>query len=312
MYRLLNQRRIRQPLIQGSREHRVNTIQCVIGTRALVQSEGEFVDVSLEMLLGYLMVDAIDSTFQDRPHAFNSVGVDIAIHVFFCAVFHRVMVVEQSVESGIAAVVVGMKNRSRFDIRENRTVDMVAVGGVQCRGNNAAFPDGVRTRAFAHPNDGCFPNGATSGFEFLGFVFVAFKATDKGFVHFDNAAQWVVGRPAGFAQPLEHEPCRGLGNADLFGQLDAGDTLTGGDKQVHPINPLVERDMRAFHDGLGANGEDFHAGIAMIVTWTAFSYAFALLAMWALRAVWPALLFHERASDILIRKPLEYLDKANG
>ena len=45
------------------------------------------------------------------------------------------MVVEQSVESGIAAVVVGMKNRSRFDIRENRTVDTVAVGGVQCRGN---------------------------------------------------------------------------------------------------------------------------------------------------------------------------------
>ena len=110
-----------KPFVQGSCKHRVNTIQCVIGTRALIQSEGEFIDVPLEMLLGYLMVDAIDSTSQDRPHAFNSVGVDIAIHVFFRAVFHRVMVVEQPVKSGIAAVVVGMKNRSRFDIRENRT-----------------------------------------------------------------------------------------------------------------------------------------------------------------------------------------------
>ena len=93
---------------------------------------------------------------------------------------------------------------------------MVAVGGVQCRGNDAAFPDGVRTRAFTHANDWGFSHGATSGFELLGLVFVAFKATDKGFVHFDNAAQWVVGRPAGFTEALEHEPTPILGESQAL------------------------------------------------------------------------------------------------
>ena len=73
----------------------------------------------LEVLLRHLMIDTVDPTLQDRPHAFNPVGVDIAVHIFLCTVFDCVMVVEQSVKSGIAAVVVGMKDRSRLDIREN-------------------------------------------------------------------------------------------------------------------------------------------------------------------------------------------------
>ena len=222
------------------------------------------------------------------------------------------MVVEQPVKSGIAAVVVGMKNRSRFDIRENRTVDMVAVGGVQCRGNNAAFPDGVRTRAFAHPNDGCFPNGSASGFEFLGFVFVAFKATDKGFVHFDNAAQWVVGRPAGFTETAKHEPCRFLSNTYFLCKLDTRNALASRDQFVHPQNPFIERDMGAFHDGLGTDRENLHTGITAIVPALARSYALIFLAMRALDAVRPSLPFHEGTGDLLIRKHLKELVCANG
>ena len=58
---LFSQCRIREPFVQGSCKHRVNTIQCVIGTRALIQSEGEFIDMPLEMLLGHLMIDTIDT-----------------------------------------------------------------------------------------------------------------------------------------------------------------------------------------------------------------------------------------------------------
>ena len=223
------------------------------------------------------------------------------------------MIVEQSVESGIAAVVVGMKDRTRLDIRENRTVDMVAVGGVQRRGNNAAFPDGVRTRAFTHANDGGFPHGATSGFELLGFVFVAFKATDKGFVHFDNASQWVMRRPAGFTETAKHKPCRFLRNANFFCKLDAGHAFASRYKQVHAINPLMQWDMGALHDGLGADGEDLHAGIAAIVSaMIIVSYAGIFLAMRTLRTSRPPLLFHEDAGSLLVWKHLKELVCANG
>ena len=65
------------------------------------------------------MIDPVDPTLQDRPHAFNSVGVHIAVNKLLSTVFDCVMIVEQSVESGIAAVVVGMKDRTRLDIRED-------------------------------------------------------------------------------------------------------------------------------------------------------------------------------------------------
>ena len=308
----LNQCRIREPFIQGSRKHRINTVQGVIGTRALVQAELEFIDIPLQMLRHDMMIDPVDPTLQDRPHAFNSVGVHIAVNKLLSTVFDCVMIVEQSVESGIAAVVVGMKDRTRLDIREDRTVDMVAVGGVQRRGNNAAFPDGVRTRAFTHANDGGFPHGATSGFEFLGFVFVAFKATDKGFVHFDNASQWVMRRPAGFTEALEHEPRRPLLYANLFRQLDAGNAFASRDQFVHPQNPFIERDMRALHDGLGADGEYFKTCVTAIITTFFCAYAVIFLAVWALWAIRPTFLFHEVTGGLLVWKHLKDLVCANG
>ena len=57
----LGQGRIREPLVQRSRKHRINAVQGMIRTRALIQSEGKFVDIPLEMFLGDLMIDTIDT-----------------------------------------------------------------------------------------------------------------------------------------------------------------------------------------------------------------------------------------------------------
>ena len=75
---LLCQRRIRESLVQRSCEHRINAVERMIGTRALIQAELEFIDVPLEMFLGHLVIDTIDPTLQDGPYTFNPVGVDIA------------------------------------------------------------------------------------------------------------------------------------------------------------------------------------------------------------------------------------------
>ena len=119
-------------------------------------------------------------------------------------------------------------------------------------------------------------------------------------------------RPAGFTEALEHEPRRLLAYADFFGKLDRGNALTCCNKQVHAINPLVEWDMGALHDGLGTNGKDFHAGIAAIVAALACTYALILLAMWALWAIRPSLLFHEGTGRFLIGKHLKQLIFANS
>ena len=50
-------------------------------------------------------------------------------------------------------------------------------------------------------------------------------------------------RTASLTQTVKHEPCRFLLNANLFGDLHGADALTGGDEQVHGIEPLMQRDV---------------------------------------------------------------------
>ena len=109
---LFNQFGICQSFIQRAREHRVNAVEGVIGTRALIESEGELVDIPLQMLGRDMVVDAIDTTLQNGPHALNPVGVDIAINEFFRAVFHGVVSVEQAIKTKVAAVIVSVKDGS--------------------------------------------------------------------------------------------------------------------------------------------------------------------------------------------------------
>ena len=70
--------------------------------------------------------------------------------------------------------------------------------------------------------------------------------------------------------------------------------------------------MGALHDGLGTDGEHFHAGIAPIVAAIACTYALIFLAMWAPYSVRPPLLLHELTGRVLVWKSLKYLDKTDS
>ena len=53
-------------------------------------------------------------------------------------------------------------------------------------------------------------------------------ATDKSFIDFDDALEFVEVFATGFAEPVKHKPGRALGDADLFRQLHRRDSFASG------------------------------------------------------------------------------------
>src|SRR5450756_1876763 len=96
-------------------------------------------------------------------------------------------------------------------------------------------PFDAASGTLTHSEDDSFTDRTSSSLELLRFVLVLFLAADECLIHFDQASETVILAAfshAGFTQPLEHEPCRLLGNSDLLRHLHRTDTLPSGDKQV--------------------------------------------------------------------------------
>lgn len=85
-------------------------------------------------------------------------------------------------------------------------------------------------------------------------------------INLNDAAQLVygIGSRARLAQPPQDEPCRLLGDTDLFGELHRGNPLAGGNQQVHGVDPLVQRHLGPLEDRSGTNGEIEVAGVAVV------------------------------------------------
>jgi len=69
---------------------------------AVIQAEGELVDVAAKVLAAGVVIDANDAPFHDRENAFNAVRGDVATHVFARSVVDRIMAEEQSADPGVA------------------------------------------------------------------------------------------------------------------------------------------------------------------------------------------------------------------
>src|SRR5215212_8345917 len=104
----------------------------------------------------------------------------------------------------------------------------------------------------------------TPRLQFLAFVFVCFFAPDVSLVDFDDAPQLVKFIATSLAEPTENEPCGFLSDTDLLRKLHGGDALARRDDEVHRVNPLVQRNVRALEDRAGADGEIRLALVAAI------------------------------------------------
>jgi hypothetical protein len=70
-------------------------------------------------------------------------------------------------------------------------------------------------------------------------MLVAFFSADESFIPFDGATQRFHITAASLTQASQNEPRGFLSHADFLGQLHGGDALSGRDKQVHGVDPLV-------------------------------------------------------------------------
>ena len=141
--------------------------------------------------------------------------------------------------------------------------------------------------SLAHSKNGRLADCAATGLELLVFVLVGLDTTDETLIYFDNAAKLLEIRPARFPNSMQHEPSRCLPNADLFRQLQTRYALASREKQVHCVNPLVQRNVRALEYRASAHREVFFALVAAVEAVLARRDPFAQTAYWTFGAFRP-------------------------
>ncbi len=127
----------------------------------------------------------------------------------------------------------------------------------------------------------------------------------------NHAAQLRQIIAASLTQTMQGEPGGLLRDADLLGQLQAADALTGRHKQVHGIQPLVQRNVRTLKNRAGSDGEVLLALVAAVVAILAYRDALTDAADWADDAIRPEARFKVDAGRLLIGEHLEKLEGAD-
>src|SRR5215218_3204879 len=273
---------------------------------ALVQPERELVNVAAQVLWAGMMVDADDAAFEDREDALDAVGRHAVANELASAVIDGLVIEEQPGEATVSGELVSVQRRANRDVLVNCPVNgfLIRVSDRLCLYLAAG--------ALAHPQNGSLANRAASRVQLLFLVLVGLDPADIGFVNLDDAGQLLEFGTASLAQPVQHEPCRLLRNADFLRQLQAAYPLPCRDEQVHRIDPLVQRDMRPFHDRPGANREVLLALAAAVIAALACRDALAETADRATRAVRPQPAFEPQPTGFRVRDHLEKLVRGNG
>lgn len=111
---------------------------------------------------------------------------------------------------------------------------------------------------------------------------------------------------------MQDEPRGLLGDAYLLAQLQAADALASGHKQIHGIQPLVQRDVATLEYRASAHREGFNALVTAVVTIGARCDAVSHAADRTAAAVRPQTLFEIRPRRLCIGKHGEQLVSADG
>src|ERR1700723_56017 len=226
---------------------------------ATVEPIGHFANVAVKVLGRNPMVNADDLALQERPDAFDTVRVDMAVADVFAAA-----VVD--VEGGIGAAQAGI---SGVLVR----VDRVAVAhvGADDRLNGLAVNvgDGSGAQlavALQHTHDDCLASAALRAGGALVGVLVLRLAAHESLINLNAAFQRRVERlrAGSVAEAVKDEPGRLLGHAKVGGERRGSDAL--GVRRDHPDSrvPRTERQLRILEDGPDADAEALAADVALV------------------------------------------------
>jgi len=291
---------IGKPLAGNAVDKTIESRQGVVFDVALIQPEGKFIDVASKMFVACMVINAVNAALHNRENAFNAVRGHAIADIFASTVIDGFM--SKTVDIAIGACFIGVDNRTGLYMLMNCGLDCVSIGASNRHGDGAAT-------TLPHAENRAFPDRPTPSPQLLVFVFIRFFATNKGFVDFDDALKLSeVFAAASFSQSVQDEPSRLLRDADFFGQLHAGNALTGRHKQVHRVNPLVQWNMAALENRASAHRKVLFALIAAVVAALALRDAFAQATNRATWAVGPKPPFEVNPRRFLVREHLEKLE----
>src|SRR6185437_14627973 len=96
-------------------------------------------------------------------------------------------------------------------------------------------------------------------------VLIALQSADESLVNLDGTAQLSQVFSARLTETVKNKPCGLLGDSNLFSQLHRRYSLASRDKQIHRVEPFVQRYVRPLEDSSSPHGEVQLAGVATVV-----------------------------------------------
>ncbi len=204
---------------------------------------------------------AYNPAFQNRPEAFDGVGVDQAIDVRL-AVVDRLMG-QQSLHAVISTVFV----------REQQGLAQIDVAPHQSREVREAQPIGLPSLhlafAFHHANHWRFARATATGSVIIVLVIaLARRAADIGFIHFNYAGKQRTVILHGLTDAVSDRPRSLNGQFQIPRKLAAGDALLGIQNQRDSQKPFLHRKPRVKEDRPDGNGKRLPAGVAVVTQLT--------------------------------------------
>lgn len=198
-------------------------------------------------------VSALESSLEQAPEVFESVGVDATVNVTFGMV-NDFMLVIPVLEHVVGREIVGVDRGVRFDVAVNFSLDNVTAASWNHHRTDfsATFKNPEhRSLVLSSSRTDSPPMNVT--------VHVASRAADESFVYFDFAAGAAEFEESAAlhrkTNPMEHEPRGLLGDAECASYFVGTDSVLAVGNHPNGDEPLVERNRGILHDGSDLDGK---------------------------------------------------------
>src|ERR1043166_2750990 len=242
------------------------------------------------------MIDANDTTFQEREKTLNGIRMTFAVDVLTNGMFDNIVFVEPTnciVNSKFIAHYFATKDNFVRKERTDRTL--------------------VNVHANHSPNipisfNNCKNGGlgfCASALRIIGSLrsmFIAFFATHVGLIDLHDVSQWLAKRfsLAGVSQAMQDKPSGFLRYADVLTKLKGTDTLLVGSKQIDGYKPFTKRNLAILENASNFCGKFLAAIGTLVMNAICEGKDFSTATMRAIDAVSPAHGFEMSKSNLFI------------
>jgi hypothetical protein len=224
---------------------------------AVAVSEIALCQISMQVLLAAMLVDAFHAALEHGKEALRGVGMRVTPDIFVVTVLHGFVTGELAPDLAVPNRLIGHEGRFARDIGADDGREIGNTGAVYMKAASraAALDKGENDVLMA-------PARTALGLPFL--------TADEGFVDLHRlarAAHWLYPDDAhGLTNAVRHKPRSLECDAQGSGELIAADPLLAGAKQIHRLQPESHGDMTVLENGFNLHSEGLTALVALVNT----------------------------------------------